>query len=153
MLAGIEKVAQQSVLYQVPAVAASYAALATKGTTFTAAVATASANEKQYKASATAADLARSAFDLELDTLKTAVENNATSAGDITGMGFEPLTITKSSKTLPDAPATVSMAGMISVLPATWSMKRSIQARRASSGDIVAAKRCPDAVSFSTSLR
>ncbi len=105
MLAGIEKVAQQGVLYQVPAVAASYAAFATKATTFTAAVAAASAAEKQYKASATAADVARSAFDLELDTLKTAVENNATSAGDVSGMGFQPLTIVKSSKTPPDAPA------------------------------------------------
>jgi hypothetical protein len=33
------------------------------------------------------------------------VESNATTADDITGMGFELLTVTKSSKTLPDPPA------------------------------------------------
>jgi hypothetical protein len=107
MLAGIQKVAPQSVLYQVPAIAASYAALVTKGATFTTTVAVAAADEKQYRASASAANLARSAFDGELVTLKTAVENNATDATDIPGMGFVSQVLVKSSKTPPDAPAGV----------------------------------------------
>jgi len=52
-----------------------------------------------------------------------------------------------------EPPATVFIAGMMSVLAATWSMKSSIQARRASSGGRLAAKRCSAAASFSTSLR
>ena len=52
-----------------------------------------------------------------------------------------------------EPPVTVSIAGMMSFFSETWSMKRSIQARRASSGGMVVAKRCSAAASFSTSLR
>jgi hypothetical protein len=103
-LAGIEKVAQQSVLMQVPAIAASYAVLTAKGASFATFLASAAANEKQYKASVTALALARVAFDRELDTFKTLVGNNAASAADITGMGFTLLSIVKASKTPPDPP-------------------------------------------------
>ena len=48
---------------------------------------------------------------------------------------------------------TVSMAGRISRLSATWSINNSIQARRAASGGMEAANRVPAAVSFSTSAR
>jgi hypothetical protein len=106
-LAGIQKVAQQSALFQIPTIAASYAALGTKGTTFTVAVATAAAYEQQFKAGAATRDLARDAFDRELNTFKTLVENNATSAADVTGMGLALLTITKSSKAPPDPPTTL----------------------------------------------
>ncbi len=57
------------------------------------------------------ADLSRQAFDLALDTFKTAVENNATSAQDVTGMGLTLLSVLKSSKTVPPAP------GLILVYP------------------------------------
>ncbi len=103
-LAGIEKVAQASSLFQVPAVAASYAVLTARGGTFATNVATAAANEKQYRASVTARDISRGTFDLALSTLKTVVENFAGSAGDITSMGFTLLTVTVASKTPPDAP-------------------------------------------------
>ena len=106
-LAGIEKVAQQSPLFQVPAVAASYAALGTSGATFTTNVGTAAANEKLAKISAVARDNSRLTFDLALDTFKTTVENNASSAADITSVGLSVLNIAKSSKTAPDAPAQV----------------------------------------------
>jgi hypothetical protein len=107
VLAGIEKVAPTSPLYQVPAVAAMYVAFTTKGGTFTTSVATAASSETQYKASVTARDEARLSFDLALVGLKTAVESNAGSAGDITSMGFPLLAALKASKTVPDPPATV----------------------------------------------
>ena len=106
-LAGIQKVAPQSPLFQVPAVAAAYAAFGISGATFTANIATAAANEKVFKVSAAARDGSRVTYDLMLDTLKTAVENNAGSAIDITGMGFVVLNVTKSSRTVPDAPGSV----------------------------------------------
>jgi hypothetical protein len=106
ILAGIQKVAQQSTLMQIPAIAASYAALTTKGTTFATNVSTAAANEKLWKASAAARDVSRDVFDMELDTFKTLIENNATSAADVAGTGLALLTVTKSAKTVPDAPAT-----------------------------------------------
>src|SRR6185437_162443 len=87
-LSGMEKVAPQSPLMQVPAVAASYNALVTKGTTLTTSVAAVASNEKIYKSSLSARATARRAFDLEIDNLKTLVENSATSAGDVTSMGF-----------------------------------------------------------------
>ena len=107
MLAGIQKVTPQSPLFQVPAVAASYAALSASGATFTTNVATAAANEKLAKISTLARDNSRLTFDLALDTFKTAVENNSSSAADITSVGLLLLNIAKSNKTAPDAPAQV----------------------------------------------
>ncbi len=106
-LAGIQKVAPTSPLFQVPAVAAAYAAFTASGTTFTANVGTAAANEKVFRVSAAVRDSSRVSYDLMLDTLKTVVENNAASPADITGMGFTVLNVTKSSKTPPNAPALV----------------------------------------------
>ena len=107
LLSGIGKVAPTSPLFQVPAVAAMYAAFSTKGATFTTNVATTAANEKIYKASVTTRDASRLAFDLAIVGLKSAVESSAGSASDITSMGFSLLTVLKSSKLAPDAPATV----------------------------------------------
>ncbi len=107
MLAGIQKVAPQGALFQNPAVAASYAALSTLGATFTTNVATAAANEKVYKVSVTARDISRFGFDLALVTFKTAVENNASSAEDVTGMGLSLLNVLKNSKTAPPQPGLV----------------------------------------------
>jgi hypothetical protein len=106
-LAGIQKVAPQSPLFQVPAVATAYAAVGTCGTTFATNLATAAANEKLAKVSAGARDASRLTLDLALATLKTAVENNASSATDVTSMGFTLLTIAKSTRTAPEAPAMV----------------------------------------------
>jgi hypothetical protein len=104
-LAGIEKVAPQSALLQVPAIAASLAALTAKGATLATDVSAVSANEKVFKASVSARNAARLAFDLEIDTLRTLVENNANAPGDVTGMGFALLTLNKASRTPPDPPA------------------------------------------------
>ncbi len=104
-LTGIQKVAQQGTLIQIPAIAASFAALGTKGTAFAASVAAAAANETLYRASVTARDLSRFALDLELDTFRTLVENNATNAGDVTSMGLALLTLATASRTPPDPPA------------------------------------------------
>jgi hypothetical protein len=104
-LTGIQKAAQQGTLIQVPAIAASFAALGTKGTTFATEVAEASSYESLFRASVTARDLARFALDLELDTFRTLVENNATNAGDVTSMGLPLLTISSASRTPPDPPA------------------------------------------------
>ena len=107
LLAAIQKVAQQSPLIQNPTIAASYASLSTKGATFVTSVANASASEQQWKADAAVRDVARVAFDLEVTNFKTLVENNATSAADLTGMGLTELVVTRSAKTMPDAPAAV----------------------------------------------
>ncbi len=105
-LAGIQKVAQQGPLMQIATVAASYNALVAKGATFTTNVAAVFQNEKIWKSSITTRDISRDAFDLELTTFKMLVENNATSAADVTGMGLSLLTLSKAAKTVPDAPAT-----------------------------------------------
>jgi hypothetical protein len=107
LLAGIQKVAGQSALVQLPAVAASLAALATKGATLSTNVAVAAASEAQFKNTVVVRDASRVSFDLELDTLKTLAENNATDAADLTGIGFVPLNVSKASRTVPDAPAAV----------------------------------------------
>ncbi len=103
-LTGIEKVAQQGALISNAAVAASYAALTTKGTTLTTTVASVAANEKVLQASIGARDLARAAFDLELSNYKTLVENLSTSAADVQSMGLIPMIITRASKAPPDPP-------------------------------------------------
>jgi hypothetical protein len=107
LLAAIQKVAPQGALMQNPTIAASYASLSTKGTTFVSSVAVASAAEQQWKASSDARDVARVGVDLELTNFKTLVENNATSAADLTAMGLTELVVAKSAKTVPDAPGAV----------------------------------------------
>ncbi len=103
-LSGITKVAQQSPLMQIASVAGSYAQLTTKGAALATNVTSAAADEKVYLASVGALGSSRIAFDRELDTFKTLVENNATSAADITAMGFLILTLNKASRTQPDPP-------------------------------------------------
>ena len=104
-LSGIQKVAQQGTLIQIPSVAASFAALGTKGTAFSASATTAAANKALYEASLGTRDLARVALDRELDTYKTVVENNAASAADVTSMGLPLLVVATASRTPPDPPA------------------------------------------------
>ena len=107
LVAGIQKVAAQSQLMQIPAVAASVAAITTKGAAFATNVAAASTLEKQFKASATVRDVSRATLDLELVTLRALTENNATSESDITSMGFVLLDLTKSSKAPPSPPEAI----------------------------------------------
>jgi hypothetical protein len=104
-LVGIQKVAQQGTLIQVPALAASFAALGTKGVALSTAATAAAANKALYEASLSTRDLARATFDRELDTYKTLVENNAAVAGDVTSMGLSLLTVATASHTPPDPPA------------------------------------------------
>jgi hypothetical protein len=107
LVSGIQKVAPQSALLQIPAVAGSLAALGTKSATFSTNVAVAATTEAQLKNSAAVRDLSRDVLDREIDTFKTLAENNATSEADLTGLGFELLNPSKGSKTQPDAPAAV----------------------------------------------
>jgi hypothetical protein len=104
-LTGIQKVGPQATLIQVPSIAASFAALGTKGAAFATAVSAAASNEALYRASIDTRDSARFALDLELDTYRTLVENNATSAGDVTAMGLTLLTVATASRLPPDPPA------------------------------------------------
>jgi hypothetical protein len=105
VLAGINKVAPQSPLIQNPTVASSLASLTAKGATLSADVAAVAQNEKLFKASVGARDLSRAAFDAELDTLRTLVENNSKSAGDVTSMGFTVFVPAATSQAPPDPPA------------------------------------------------
>src|SRR5262249_7537349 len=97
-LAGINKVAPQSVLVQIPSIAASFAALQTKGTTFSGDLTTAAAALKVYKAASGALKLSRAELDRELDALKTLVERNGKSEAEIVSMGFLPLLFSKASR-------------------------------------------------------
>ncbi len=105
LTAGIEQVAPSSALAKVPAIAASLAALGPKSAAFVADVATAAQYRALWRTSAAVRDASRLALDLELDTLKTLVDNNATSAADVAGIGFALLTLTKASQAEPDPPA------------------------------------------------
>jgi hypothetical protein len=104
-LSGIEKVGPSSPLFAIPSIAASYASLSLKGTALGNNVAAAAAAEKLYRSTVSSRDLSRDAFDLELDTLKTAVENNAATANDLTSMGFVQLIVAKASRLAPLPPA------------------------------------------------
>ena len=101
---GMEKVAPQSVLIKVPAIAASYAAAVAKSTALGKLVDAVAADEKQLVADTAARDTAYSALVLELVGLKGLIVSNATSEGDITAMGFKVLNVTKASRTQPNAP-------------------------------------------------
>ena len=90
LLAGIQKVSSSSPLAQIPSIAASLSALGTKGATLVTNVANVASATKVLKSANTQRDLSRDAFDGELVTLKALTENNATSEGDLTGMGFTP---------------------------------------------------------------
>jgi hypothetical protein len=107
LLAGIQKVAAQSVLAQLPAVATSLAALGTKMAALSSAIGAVAADNKQLKQDITVRDLARAAVDVEFDTLRTLVPNNATVGSDITGMGFTFLDPASMTRTRPDAPSEV----------------------------------------------
>ncbi len=104
LVVGIEKVAQQSVLIKVPAIAASYAALVGKNATLGGLVAAVVADEKQLRADTTARDFALNAVLLELVSLKSLVTSNATSEADIAAMGFTVLDTARASQTRPDPP-------------------------------------------------
>jgi hypothetical protein len=106
-LAAIQKVSQGSVLISIPTIAASLTALGTKGAALTTNIANVAASSKQYKASLTSRDLSRRSFDLELETLKQLVENQATSGGDVTSMGFALFVASKLSKGPPEPPASL----------------------------------------------
>ena len=106
-LAAIQKAAPSSPLISNATVAASYAALGTKGATLTTDVGNVAAFLKAYKTSITSRGLARRAFDLELETLKQLVENQATNGGDVASMGFELFVATKLSKAPPEPPASL----------------------------------------------
>ena len=103
--AAIQTVSATSALAKNPSIAVSLAAIIAKTQTLITSVSTVAAAEKQLAAGIALRDGARSAYDLEMTTLKTLVENYATSAADISGMGFTVLNIVRSSPTVPDAPA------------------------------------------------
>jgi hypothetical protein len=86
--ATIVKMAPQSALIGIPAVAASVAAIKTKTAALKAGNDAVDADEKQLKADIVIRDTARLALDTELVTLKSLLVNNATQASDITGLGF-----------------------------------------------------------------
>jgi hypothetical protein len=105
LVSGIKKVAPQSTLISIPAIAASYAALVAKGTALGLAVTAVAEDETLLKTDTKKRDTAYSALLLELVGLKALVLSNATSAADITGMGFTLLGSTTASRTKPDAPS------------------------------------------------
>jgi hypothetical protein len=105
LVGAIQKVAPQSPLAQNPSIAASLAAIGTKGAALASNVAAVASNTQILKASATQRDLSRDALDAELVTLKTLTENNATSPGDVTGMGFTILAGVVATEGPPQPPA------------------------------------------------
>jgi len=106
-IAAIQKVAPTSALMQNASISSSVTALGKKGATLSSAVATVAADEQQLRLDMTARAAARTAVENELDTLRTLVANNATSDGDITGMGFVPLSLPAQTRTVPNPPAQI----------------------------------------------
>jgi hypothetical protein len=107
LVAGIQKVAPQSPLAQIPAVATSLTALGKKATSLASAIGAVAADHKQLKQDQTTRDVARVVLDTELDTLRKLVANNAANASDITGMGFLVLDPATTTRTKPAAPGEV----------------------------------------------
>jgi len=104
-IAGIQKVAASSSLMQVPAIAASVAALAKKGAALTVSTTAVAEDEKLLKQDETTRELCRVAVDAELTSLKGLVAVNATKASDITDMGFEQLpSVALGTQGPPDVP-------------------------------------------------
>jgi hypothetical protein len=108
LIAGIEKVAPASTLMKVPAIAASYGALLTKGTALQSNNALVAADQQQLRQDETTRDLSRSAADVELITLKTLVAQNATSSSDVAAMGFKELQpVAATTQAPPDVPGPI----------------------------------------------
>jgi len=104
LLTGIQEVAPQSLLIQDPGIAASVAALAAKGAQLAADVEAVAGNRQLLVTSISARDASRLAFDLELVSLKTQVENHATTGSDLTAMGFVLASGQRASRARPDPP-------------------------------------------------
>jgi hypothetical protein len=107
LIAGVQKLAPQSTLMQIPAIAASVAALGKKGATLVTSNAAVGADEKQLKADVLTRDVARNAVDVEFVTLRTLVANNATAPSDITSMGFLLSDPASRTRTQPAAPSEI----------------------------------------------
>jgi hypothetical protein len=107
IVAGIQKLAPSSLLMQQAGVAASYTALGKKATAFTGALGAVAADLKQLRDDQEARDASRILVEGELDALRAIVANAANGTGDITGMGFTPLTRATQTRTVPTAPAVV----------------------------------------------
>jgi hypothetical protein len=107
LLGAIQKISQTSTLISNPSTAASLAALGTKGAALTTSVGNVASYEKLFRGSITSRDLSRRAFDLEMETLKQLVENQATNGGDVTSMGFALFVANKLSKAAPEPPASL----------------------------------------------
>jgi hypothetical protein len=102
LVTGVQKAAPTSPLF--PVIAVSFAALGLKGAAFVAGVTAAAASKKVWRVSVAERDAARTAFDRELDTFKTLVENNASSAADVIGTGFAILVRGGARQAPPDPP-------------------------------------------------
>jgi len=107
LVAVIQKVAPTSALLQDSAVKASFTALGTKAAAFSSAFSAVKVDEQQLETDKQVLMAARSTVKAELGALKTLVGRDATTAGDVSGMGFTPLTRTAPSRTTPPVPATV----------------------------------------------
>ena len=147
LVSGIKKVAPQSTLISVPAIAASYAALVAKGTALGLTVTAVAEDETLLKTDIKKRDTAYSALLLELLGLKSLVLSNATSETDITGMGFSLLGSTTASRTKPDPPAAL----IVKLGKVHGKARVSVQTTGASPGRYVA-ESSPDPIGTWTSL-
>jgi hypothetical protein len=107
LIAVIQKVAPTSALLQDSAVKASFAALGTKASSFSTAFSAVRVDEQQLETDKQVLEAARTTVKAELGALRTLVARDATTAQDVSGMGFTPLTRTAPSRTTPPVPATV----------------------------------------------
>jgi hypothetical protein len=107
LVAGIAKVAPNGALMQIPSIATSFAALVKKAQALSTSVSAVAADEKQLQLDITARDQSRTALHVELGTYGALVGNFATSEADITGMGLQLLPAVTSTRTVPDAPASL----------------------------------------------
>ncbi len=109
LVVAILALAPQSALLSIPAIAASVAAVTTKGATFKAAEDAVTADEEKLRNDRTAKIAARVAIENEITSLAGLVGTNATSPAQVTGMAFAVRASPTVATAAPEAPESINV--------------------------------------------
>jgi hypothetical protein len=109
LVVAIVALAPKSALISIPAIAASVAAVTSKGSTFKTASDTVTADEEKLKNDKTTMQTARGSLENEVTSLAGLVGTNAASEADVTGMAFHLRTGATVAKAPPEVPASIDV--------------------------------------------
>ena len=109
LVVAIVALAPKSALLSIPAIAASVAAVTSKGATFKTADDTVTADEEKLKNDKTARQTARGSLENEVTSLAGLVGTNATSEADVTGMAFHVRASPTVAKAPPEVPESIDV--------------------------------------------